>query len=41
MSDLGNITVRQIIKVLSILGFEEKRQTGSHLILDIFKQRKW
>lgn len=33
MSRLANINHKKIIKVLKTFGFEEKRQTGSHLIL--------
>lgn len=32
MSKLANIKPRQIIKALKKIGFEKRRQTGSHLI---------
>ncbi len=33
MSRLANINHKKVIKVLKKIGFEGKRQTGSHLIL--------
>ena len=40
MSKLANIKPKQIIKALKKIGFEERRQTGSHLIFRHPKTRK-